>query len=124
MASFRDTLDACGLWMLPYKGYKFTWDNGWEGDGNVQELLDRFFMNDQSREFFPNVLCCHLPNSVSYHQGILLLLDGNPVSKIKIGRRLRRLVMRKSCTPNGTLLTRVLLLQRIFCVNYLFVLIS
>ncbi|KAH6817510.1 hypothetical protein C2S51_001113 [Perilla frutescens var. frutescens] len=41
---FRDAVQCCNLDDLGYRGYKFTWSNMREGNKNVHERLDQFFL--------------------------------------------------------------------------------
>ena len=43
MQEFREALLQCGLVDLGFQGNIFTWSNGQEGEGFVQERLDRAY---------------------------------------------------------------------------------
>ena len=43
MQEFRETLLQCGLMDLGFQGNIFMWSNGREGEGFVQERLDRAY---------------------------------------------------------------------------------
>lgn len=81
MVDFREVMDTCGLKMILYTGYKFTWNNRREGGKNVQELSDKGFINTSGLDLFPHAVCNHLLTSISDHQGILLNFAGIQLSK-------------------------------------------
>ncbi|XP_059428616.1 uncharacterized protein LOC132162400 [Corylus avellana] len=76
MEDFQSTLTNCNLMDLGYRGPKFTWNNGRDGEAFVQERLDRVVANEGWRAFFPKVdilvegtLCSdHLPLFVTLHE--------------------------------------------------------
>ena len=52
MESFQDTLEACGLSDLGFKGPQYTWSNCQEGSDLIKERLDRVVANRSWCELF------------------------------------------------------------------------
>ncbi|CAL8992084.1 unnamed protein product [Prunus brigantina] len=59
-----------GSWL----GYKFTWSNRWQGDGNVKLRMDRMVANGDFVRTFPEVITHHLNSMVSNHLPLLSYL--------------------------------------------------
>ncbi|KAI5329451.1 hypothetical protein L3X38_028848 [Prunus dulcis] len=74
MRAFREALEDCGLTTIGFKGYKFTWSNRWQGDGNVKLRLDRMVANGDFFRTFPEVTTHHLNSIVSDHLPLLSYL--------------------------------------------------
>jgi hypothetical protein len=55
MEAFQTTLDDCRLMDLGYRGKKFTWNNGREGEEFIKERLDRVVANKEWCAIFPKV---------------------------------------------------------------------
>jgi exonuclease III len=55
MEAFQSTLEECRLLDLGYRGQKFTWNNGREGNDFVKERLDRVVANEEWCEIFLKV---------------------------------------------------------------------
>jgi hypothetical protein len=53
MEAFQNTLASCGLSDLGYKGPKFTWSNGREGDDFTKERLDKAVANHSWCGLYP-----------------------------------------------------------------------
>jgi hypothetical protein len=70
--SFRNTLSHCDLQDLGYKGYKFTWTNGHQGNQLIKSRLDRFLATQDWMTEFPNYVNNHLIRYKSDHCPILL----------------------------------------------------
>lgn len=45
MQLYREVMNDLNMHDLGFKGYKFTWINGREGQGNIQCRLDRMWAN-------------------------------------------------------------------------------
>lgn len=71
MRDFGAALEDCGLSMVGFKGYKFTWSNRWRGGGNVKLCLDSMVVNDLLFLAFPDMLTHHLNSVVLDHLPIL-----------------------------------------------------
>ncbi|CAB4313390.1 unnamed protein product [Prunus armeniaca] len=74
MRAFREALEECGLTTIRFQGYKFTWSNLWQGDGNVKLRLDRMVANGDFVRTFPKVTTHHLNSMVSDHLPLLSYL--------------------------------------------------
>lgn len=53
MEVFQATLEDCRLMDLGYRGQKFTWNNGREGEDFIKERLDRVVANEAWCDIFP-----------------------------------------------------------------------
>lgn len=76
MSKFREVLDFCGLKRMPFKGFKFTWENRREGTRNTKLVLDKGYLNNLAWDQFPQVICEHIPVSVSDRQCLCFHLLG------------------------------------------------
>ncbi|CAL8992515.1 unnamed protein product [Prunus brigantina] len=74
MRAFQEALEECGLATIRFQGYKFTWSNRWQGDGNVKLRLDIMVANGDFVRLFPEVATHHLNSLVSDHLPLLLYL--------------------------------------------------
>ncbi|KAH9792802.1 reverse transcriptase domain-containing protein [Citrus sinensis] len=72
VAEFRETIQACNLVDMGYKGYQFTWSNRRFGTSYVEERLDRFLCSKDWSKSFQNLPASHLVNWVSDHCPIML----------------------------------------------------
>ncbi|KAH9648147.1 reverse transcriptase domain-containing protein [Citrus sinensis] len=72
VTDFRDTIQACNLVDMGYKGYQFTWSNRRFVTGYVEERLDRFLCSNDWSKSFQNLPASHLANWVSNHCPIML----------------------------------------------------
>lgn len=61
-----------GMTDLGFVGNRFTWCNGRQGRGLIQERLDRGISNGDWRSLFPRALVRHLPRVAFDHSPILL----------------------------------------------------
>ncbi|CAB4317424.1 unnamed protein product [Prunus armeniaca] len=61
MRKFGEALDD-GLKVVNYTGYKFTWTNRWQGEGNVKLWLDMIVAKDETLLALPD-MCTHYINS-------------------------------------------------------------
>ncbi|XP_074313862.1 uncharacterized protein LOC141649060 [Silene latifolia] len=55
MAPFRDCLDQCGMIDIPATRSKFTWNNKQGPDSRVFSKLDRFFVDQEWLDCFPDL---------------------------------------------------------------------
>lgn len=67
MRDFGIALEECGLKLMNYKGYKYTWKNNWFGDDKVQLRLDRGVANVAFFLTFPGAIVHHVNSLVSDH---------------------------------------------------------
>lgn len=74
---FRNALVDCGLSIIPYEGYRYTWDRGRDGNANIEEHIDWGFANNDFSEAFPDVLIRHLPRKNSYYLPLLAALGAD-----------------------------------------------
>ncbi|XP_042988702.1 uncharacterized protein LOC122316234 [Carya illinoinensis] len=72
MNDFRQTMDACSLWDIGFRGPKYTWCNGRDPESRVCERLDRFFGNSRWWVLFPQVEVVHGGAAYSDHIPISL----------------------------------------------------
>lgn len=76
MTAFRDCLQTCELEDLGFCGLPFTYNNGQDGNRNVQVRLDRACADEAWRDIFPAVRVLHLATSCSDHSPLLINLEG------------------------------------------------
>lgn len=69
---FRDTLNLCNFQDMGFLGHPFTWTNGRDGDGNIEERLDRFLATKDWMNLFPYSKVVHEPKSFSDHCPLFL----------------------------------------------------
>lgn len=72
----REAMEACKFMDMGFVGYEFTWSNNRGGDANIQERLDRFFVNDLWKAKFPNSFVSHVPKRKSDHLPLLMSIRG------------------------------------------------
>lgn len=65
-------MDTDGLLDLGFKGSSFTWNNRRVGKANIQERIDRGFINGSWRLLFLQVFVTHLLALNSDHRPLLL----------------------------------------------------
>lgn len=65
-------MDCCKLMEMPYSGPKYTWTNGWEGVGRIEERIDYNLCNDLWSSKFPAASLRHLLLTSSDHCSLLL----------------------------------------------------
>ncbi|KAL2943840.1 hypothetical protein RDABS01_032187 [Bienertia sinuspersici] len=75
MEIFREACRRCDLSEVKFKGYPFTWWNGREDQGSIEERLDRFLADTEWSVLFPWASVTHLDESLSDHLLILLKLN-------------------------------------------------
>lgn len=83
MEAFRNTLTDCALADLGCSGPKFTWNNGMEGNGFIQERLDRVVANAEWCELNPEVGIYTEATIISDHNPILIKLQDLGLSRKK-----------------------------------------
>lgn len=76
MLAFRDCLLMCELEDLGFTGIPYTYNNGQEGDRNIQVRLDRACADEAWRDLFPATKVVHLASPYSDHSPILIQLGG------------------------------------------------
>ncbi|KAL7158395.1 hypothetical protein ABFS83_02G140200 [Erythranthe nasuta] len=84
---FRSTLIDCGLSVIDFEGYPFTWSNKQEDPFTIRSRLDRVCANEYWSGLFPTARVHHLQYSGSDHTPILLIFEG---AHTYIRRRTRR----------------------------------
>jgi exonuclease III len=78
MKDFHDTLSECNLVDLGFRGPKFTWNNGRDGDAFVQERLDRVVANEGWSVQFPKADILVEGALSSDHLPIIVTLQEEP----------------------------------------------
>ncbi|CAB4278272.1 unnamed protein product [Prunus armeniaca] len=81
MREFGEALDDYGLMVINYTGYKFTWTNRWQCEGNVKLWLDRVVANDEMLLAFPDMRTHHINSFVSNHLPTLLIFGVSNTGK-------------------------------------------
>ena len=81
MLAFRDCLLLCELEDLGFSGIPYTYNNGQEGNRNVQVRLDRACADEAWRDLFPSTLVVHLATPCSDHSPVLILMGGVQMAK-------------------------------------------
>ena len=99
MQEFREVLLQYGLVDLGFQGNIFTWSNGREGEGFVQERLDRACGTIEWRALFPHVKVTHLQVTYSDHVPILRSTHP-PIGHRKRKRQPRRFEEKWSMHPD------------------------
>lgn len=69
---FRNLIAASGLIDMGFKGAAYTWTNCRVGKANIQERIDRGFINDEWRILFPQAYPTHLLAINNDHRPLLL----------------------------------------------------
>lgn len=67
VVDFKETVQACNLINMGYKGYPFTWSNRRYGINFIEERLDRVLCSKDWCSNFQNTSALHLVNWVSDH---------------------------------------------------------
>ena len=76
MEVFRDCLVTCELQDLGFSGLPYTYNNGPDGNRNVQVRLYRACADEALRDLFPAARVVHLATSCSDHSPLLVNLEG------------------------------------------------
>lgn len=71
---FSLCLHQAEIHMVPYRGIKYSWHNGQEGENNILKKLDWVFGNTALATAWPNAVAHFSPRSVSDHSSMLLQL--------------------------------------------------
>ncbi|KAJ6402563.1 hypothetical protein OIU84_014626 [Salix udensis] len=79
---FGQCLDQAQLHSMPYKGLKFTWDNGRDKQNMILKKLDWVIGNDAITMHWPNLKASFLPRSASDHSAIVVNLKDSPKPKL------------------------------------------
>ncbi|CAB4305007.1 unnamed protein product [Prunus armeniaca] len=75
MVNFQHALEDCDLRAIPFKAYKFTWDNGRAGVENVKAQLDRAVANKGLWQACANMITYNLHYLESDHLPLLLVKE-------------------------------------------------
>lgn len=82
---FREFIkDMINMGEIKFLGRLWTWANNREGEGFVEERLDRFFASPEWHYNHPQAVVHHVPKQASDH--CLLVLE-DKLSGLKVGRR-------------------------------------
>ncbi|KAH9722974.1 hypothetical protein KPL70_006924 [Citrus sinensis] len=71
MLEFRESIRACNLMDMGFKGHKYTWSNRRYGVNFIEERLDRVFCSKDWSSTFQNLPATSLGNWVSDHCPIM-----------------------------------------------------
>lgn len=82
VVEFRYCVDTCGLIELPNQGHKYTW-NDKHSDQGVFSKIDWAFINDKWLDLMPTCQAKFLPEGISDHCPIQLILENDRVRKKK-----------------------------------------
>ena len=87
----RKAVDVCQFMDMGFVGYEFTWSNNRGGEANIQERLDRFFVNEAWKTKFPGSYVSHLPKRKSDHVPLVACVCGqkNVVARNHMPKRFR-----------------------------------
>ncbi|KAL3839206.1 hypothetical protein ACJIZ3_023797 [Penstemon smallii] len=88
LREFRTALQDSGLSDIGFSGYPFTWSNGWEFPGTVEERLDRACVSHTWIQKFPHSRVEHLKFGGSDHAPILLRILDHEVEHRKAKKRM------------------------------------
>lgn len=72
----RSAMEECRFIDMGFVGYGFTWSNNRGGAANIQERLDRFFMNKLWQTKFPGSFVSHLTERKSDHLPLVVSVRG------------------------------------------------
>lgn len=75
MTDFQEALEDSQLCDLGFKGPKYTWNNGREGEAFTKERLDRAMANTKWRSMYPDIEVTMLAKRSSDHHPILVGLN-------------------------------------------------
>lgn len=76
---FRNLKNDNRLLDMGAEGHPFTWNNRWQGNGNIQQRLDRFLVSHQWFEIYESHRLQHLVELESDHR--LILLESHAVGE-------------------------------------------
>lgn len=74
--SFREFISLMNMGEIMYQGQCWTWANNWEGEGDIEARLDRFFGSSHWLLENDRAVVRHIDNYSSNH--CILLLDTTP----------------------------------------------
>ncbi|KAH7867105.1 hypothetical protein Vadar_028870 [Vaccinium darrowii] len=78
---FQDFIDHCQLLDLGFSGYPFTWKNNRDGEGQIQERLDRALASPSWRTKFSQATIEHVNVVGSDHSALMLHLNPTEIRK-------------------------------------------
>ncbi|XP_071914102.1 uncharacterized protein [Coffea arabica] len=89
---FNRFITANNMLDLGYHGVPWTWNNSWEGDGEVKERLDRCLCSTEWVQLYERVRCNHVETEASDHlmlirtkkgrkRDFILIKDGPKIQK-------------------------------------------
>ncbi|KAL2902110.1 hypothetical protein RDABS01_027192 [Bienertia sinuspersici] len=70
--AFLEWKNACLVKEVHYTGIQFTWSNNQENEDQVQERLDKAYINEEWETLFPEAKVWNLPRILSNHGPIIL----------------------------------------------------
>ncbi|KAH7847153.1 hypothetical protein Vadar_022585 [Vaccinium darrowii] len=78
---FKDFIDQCHLLDLGFTGYPFTWRNNRDGEGQIQERLDRALASPSWRTRFSQATIEHVNAVGSDHSALILHLNPSEIHR-------------------------------------------
>ena len=72
--AFGDCMHHAELHTVPYRGIKYTWHNGQQGEDTILKKLDWVIGNTSMAKVWPNATAHFFPRSVSDHSSMMLQL--------------------------------------------------
>ncbi|XP_074278047.1 uncharacterized protein LOC141601650 [Silene latifolia] len=89
MNNFREAVDDCGLKVIGFEGYEFTYDNRQEDGDNRKSIIDRAMGNAEWFDMFPRAKLFHMDRERSDHAPIKVILQPRVDRDMGSGRLFR-----------------------------------